>query len=110
MGALCGGGKKPEDKKVVEEEQKIEQNDADKSKVVEHQAEDHANAENKNDQEKGNHLQEVPHAEPEVQNEDRSKLIEEYLECVKDIGVEGSIQNMQDNVDIVAVRQDLNFE
>ena len=104
---MCGSNKKkPEDEGVkVEHAELKDQNQSDAVVVVKEEP-------NGKIVEEEVHLQSPPkqEAEKELTEEERQKLIQECLDHVRDVGVEGSVQNMQDNVEIVAVRQDLNFE
>ena len=108
MGAMCGSNKKKDETTVVVEEKPGHLTDQNQSNAVVVREE----PEHPKTHEEPNHMQSPPKNEPEVAltEEQRQKLIQECLDYVKDVGVEGSVQNMQDNVDIVAVRQDLNFE
>ena len=50
----------------------------------------------------------VHHEEAEV--EKREHYIQECLGMIQDVGEEGTIHNMEDNVEILAVKPDLQFE
>merc|ERR1711988_1175964 len=117
MGAMCGTNKKPKNPEQAKKD--IQQLGAPKdqnqqSPPKQEQPQNQSNVveqQPSNQKEEPKGLQSPPKPEPErVDEEQRQKLIQECLEYVKDVGVEGSVQNMQDNVEIVAVRQDLNFE
>ena len=109
MGAMCG--KKPVDKpKNLEnkEEHKVQE---DEKKNQEHKNEEvkHEVKEEKKDE---HELQSVPKPVEEhgETDEDRRKLVEQCLEYVNDVPREGSIQNINQDVEVVAVKKDLNFE
>ena len=111
MGAMCGSNKKKDETDVKNQQQPGHLNDQNQPNAVEHPKVQEEVVHPKTHEEP-NHLQSPPKHEAEevLTDEQRQKLIQECLDYVKDVGVEGSVQNMQDNVEIVAVRQDLNFE
>merc|ERR1711874_151079 len=51
----------------------------------------------------------VEQSQQENNEQRREKYIRECLEYIKDVGEEGTIHNVEDNAEIVAVKEDLKF-